>query len=258
MPSSVAHDLERALQLKEEAASVAAAPAPDAVETAVETASMQGGQSTTNVTDAAFQQEILPELETDAVEGQETKIAVLQEVHRLLNEHGSAGRLLRNRHGNARASESFAEELHSMHVHAQGWLNLELSLPFSTSGDDVTQGGQVRLSLASFNFQPESTLQAEPDNAKVMELCEHILTDGFLSSEEPLLCTQPAELLSWSTTAGVKCPWMQISSLMNAQCIGYMKGCSRMYSLLSVLSVCFERRINIHKDLVVPRVRSCL
>lgn len=61
--------------------------------------------------------------------------------------------------------------------------------------------------LASFSFSASATVRGPPENDTVFLLMDEILVDGFITQGEPLLVTQPADLVaevedSWSHVVG--------------------------------------------------------
>lgn len=58
------------------------------------------------------------------------------------------------------------------------------------------QGPQLNMHLASFSFSALASVRGCPENDVVSLLTDEILMDGFVSQGEPILVTQPADLVA--------------------------------------------------------------
>ena len=53
----------------------------------------------------------------------------------------------------------------------------------------------LKLHLGMFSFNEKASVRGDPENDTVLRLCQEFCVDGFISASEPVLITQPAELL---------------------------------------------------------------
>ena len=95
--------------------------------------------------------------------------------------------------------------------------------------------------VAQLGFDSKCSIKGPPNNIKVKELIGHYLVDGFATMLEPLVVTQPAELLAVTQQRKLPTPWKG----MDAFSIGYGKGMNRALSLLGLLLVCFDHGIDV-------------
>ena len=58
------------------------------------------------------------------------------------------------------------------------------------------QGQKLNLHLASLSFSPHASVRGPAENDVVMLLLDEIMVDGFITEGEPLLITQPADLIA--------------------------------------------------------------
>eukprot|EP00438_Fugacium_kawagutii_P012481 Skav236403 [mRNA] locus=scaffold1702:119198:123414:- [translate_table: standard] len=103
---------------------------------------------------------------------------------------------------------------------------------------------RVKLHAACLGFSVKSSIKGAPNNVKVKEMISFYLLDGFVTSLEPLVVTQPADLLVQAGLRKLPTPWKG----MDAFSVGYSKGYSRAVSLLGLLLICFEGQIDIAEE----------
>ena len=70
-----------------------------------------------------------------------------------------------------------------------------LSVPMSF-GSLALQGPLLNLHLGSFSFSSAASVRGISENDVVFRLVEEILQDGFITQGDPILVTQPADLLA--------------------------------------------------------------
>ena len=58
------------------------------------------------------------------------------------------------------------------------------------------QGALLRMHLGSFSFSTAASVRGCPENDVVLKLMDEIMVDGFVTQGDPLLLTQPADLLA--------------------------------------------------------------
>ena len=58
------------------------------------------------------------------------------------------------------------------------------------------QGPQLKLHLGSFSFSANASVRGNSENDVVFLLPDEILQDGFITQGDPVLITQPADLLT--------------------------------------------------------------
>ena len=67
-----------------------------------------------------------------------------------------------------------------------------MSLHYLASG----QGHLLNMHLGAFSFSSAASVRGCPENDVVLKLLDEILVDGFITQGDPLLLTQPADLLA--------------------------------------------------------------
>ena len=99
----------------------------------------------------------------------------------------------------------------------------------------------IKVHLACFSFHPDASIKQAPGKDHTLRLADQILTEGFITSGDPLLLLLPDSENLHGCTPTWTCPGS--STPVEAQSIGYHKAQSRMLSLLSILSVCYEDKV---------------
>ena len=103
----------------------------------------------------------------------------------------------------------------------------------------------IILHVSCLSFDRAASLKLPPGKNVAMALCEEMVTDGFVTSGEPLLITVPAALLA----QGLMAPWctevtrdgtvvVEPAHQLLAQSIGYSKGQARVLAS----EICSELR----------------
>ncbi|CAK0825428.1 unnamed protein product [Prorocentrum cordatum] len=95
--------------------------------------------------------------------------------------------------------------------------------------------------VLALGFDSGCSVKGPPGREVAMQLCEHIMMDGFVTNGEPLLITQPQELLK----VGPPAPWAGGLTTMS---LGYVKGQARVTTLLSILFLYFKKNFDVSKE----------
>ena len=118
----------------------------------------------------------------------------------------------------------------------------------ATKHSELAQALPIALHVSSFSYHTEAAVKPAPGRDLTLQLVDHYLADGFITSGEVLLVSQPTALKQ----AGERLPPFTV---------GYVKGQARMLSLLGLLFVMHEKRITMEilaKDLPKFHDSVCL
>ena len=176
----------------------------------------------------AWEQALVP----DVKEGN-AQDALLESCRSILRKFGSASRYLRQRYTPPEA-QAFVQRLSEMQKLHVGMATLHpKQLPETVGTATVT------LPLAAFSLSEQSSVKPDADMAVVMQLVEMILRQGFLTEMEPLQVTQSKGLMEEAEALKITPPWQHHGSLLPFS-LGTVKGKTRVYSLLMLLSVMLD------------------
>lgn len=64
------------------------------------------------------------------------------------------------------------------------------------------EGTLLNMHLAAFSFSKNASIRGPPEHDTVRLLLDEILLDGFITQGEPLLITQPADIIAESEASG--------------------------------------------------------
>ena len=99
----------------------------------------------------------------------------------------------------------------------------------------------IALHVSSFSYRTEAAVKPAPGRDLTLQLVDHYLADGFITSGEVLLVSQPTAL-------------KQAGERLAPFTVGYVKGQARMLSLLGLLFVMHEKKITREILAKVPRL----
>jgi hypothetical protein len=85
------------------------------------------------------------------------------------------------------------------------------------------------------------SVKPPPGRDVFRQLCEHIMKDGFVTSGEPLLVSQPEDL-----QVPVEPP-QEAPMGHGPHSLGYIKGQARSTTLLTVLHYCYSKNVDLKK-----------
>ena len=97
----------------------------------------------------------------------------------------------------------------------------------------LAQTPPVAIHIACFGWEDGCGMKPPPGKDLTLQLVEWYLKDGFISSGEVLLVSQPQALAASSLTA----PW---TGDLKPCSVGYIKGRARMTALLAILHVIYS------------------
>lgn len=67
---------------------------------------------------------------------------------------------------------------------------------------DKSMGTLLNMHLAAFSFSKTASIRGPPEHDTVRLLLDEILLDGFITQGEPLLITQPADIIAENEASG--------------------------------------------------------
>ena len=108
------------------------------------------------------------------------------------------------------------------------------SVPESEVGSELPHNVHV----LALGFDSECSVKPPAGQNVVMKIMEQILLEGFVTSGEPLLVSQPPELLS----VGPEAPW---GSGLPTMSLGYIKGQARATTMLCILHYFYTQQIDL-------------
>jgi len=193
----------------------------------------------TESSDAAFQEALLPKVDDSQFE--EIKNNILDKMNSLQQKYGTITSYLQKRYADKVDLQAFAVKLHDMAQIEMALWTLKGKLSASTP-DEVPES-PVFLPLAAFSFDKNCSMKPDADHQLVLDLAERFLMEGFLSSNEPLLVLQTAELLQVSDQLGVQAPWIGQGSLRPFS-LGFLKGKARLHTLMALMSIFVDNNID--------------
>ena len=147
---------------------------------------------------------------------------------------------LNNRYATPAQQQEFAEKLF-LAVPCDGTVTYSWSkLPeVQSDAQSLTPANIVHPACFAFTGE-ELSVKPAPDLSTSLRLADEILRDGFVTSGEPILVTQPASLRNGS----IRCPWTHVGDMI-PQCLGYLKGQARMTTVLAIVSMCMDKEIDL-------------
>ena len=150
---------------------------------------------------------------------------------------------LNNRYATPAQQQEFAEKLF-LAVPCDGTVAYCWSkLPeVQSDAQSLTPANIVHPACFAFTGE-ELSVKPAPDLSTSLRLADEILRDGFVTSGEPILVTQPASLRNGS----IRCPWKHVGDMI-PQCLGYLKGQARMTTVLAIVSMCMDKEIDLKES----------
>lgn len=196
--------------------------------------------------DYAFQSGIFLD-DTSSSAQQEFKDQILKSLAGLLQKYGSVSKFLSSRFGSQSEAQLFVQHLHEVcraghpvhHVQHEKLPALQ-----AEGSGSLTKSEVLQLPLAAFSFGPHCSVKSEPDHSSFLDLAESILTEGFISKTEPVVCMQSGEVIQDAAEVGTTAPWT--GSLIPFS-VGFTKGRSRVHALLAILSLTMDNKIDLQQ-----------
>ena len=193
-------------------------------------------------TDHSFEAAVKPEVPVGSESLEAFKASMMEALTSILT-YGSAGSYLMQRYASQPAAQLFLNYLHDLSAGDEASHDLGQLLP-PVKPDDHASKAPLRLPVGAFSYGLEASLKPHADKALTCELAQHFLADGFVTSTEPLLCTQNGEILRAATSKNLRSPWRLTGALV-PHSVGYCKGKARMQTLLALLSICDDNQIDL-------------
>ncbi|CAK9055719.1 unnamed protein product [Durusdinium trenchii] len=120
--------------------------------------------------------------------------------------------------------------------------NFSADLPV-TNLSNMSQAQSFRVHPAMFSYAAESSIKGPAENDTVLLMLEEILTDGFMTANEPLLLIQ-SETLAKGHPELISAPWRTSSGTALPFTLGYFKGKTRVAVLMSLLSIARDLKLD--------------
>ncbi|CAK9007782.1 unnamed protein product [Durusdinium trenchii] len=194
--------------------------------------------------DTAWADAVVPDVGDEGLE--KLTESIMAAMAKLLVKYGSCAAFLKARFANPDDATSFLAYLHDLC--AEGLYDHCLLHPLpatSLEEQSLTKSQPIALPLGAFSYDPTSSLKPDADHALVLKLSQLILKHGFITSTEPLLVTCPAELYQMAQQLGLKKPWQEVGGELLPHSVGFVKGKARMHTLLMLLAICLDNKINL-------------
>lgn len=187
----------------------------------------------------AFEDSILPDAPLASFD--KFNAAVLKALKSSMDRYGTVSNFLMQRYHNPKDRQDFANALFKINRHAQhDWAVDHERLRASPA--EALNVEKQSLPLAAFSFAPVCSVRSAPDNLHVLELAENILLSGFLTTMDPIVGTQSAEVLQEAHGAGTKPPWQ---GDLKPFSVGFSKGRTRVHVLLAIATVVLDNSIDL-------------
>ena len=195
--------------------------------------------------DVTWQEALLPEPgNADEKRQQELSQSILESFGDTQEKFGSVSTYLRQRYADKVEAHAFLSALHDLSKAGASEWSLEAKL--HAQAPDTVQP-MIKLPLGSFSFQAESSLKPDPDHQLASELATRFLREGFITVSEPLQVMQTSECLKLATETGLVAPWANMGALVPFS-IGYLKGKARVHTLLALLSIMMDNKVDIAQE----------
>ena len=113
----------------------------------------------------------------------------------------------------------------------------------------------MKLHVSSFSFHPKASLQGTPTASRTKELVDFIVTQGFVTEGDPIRVKQSPQVQGVAPAA-----WVKFSigpddvripaqtDQLPMQSVGYKMGNARMKTLLMILSIAFDEKVDLKKS----------
>ena len=202
------------------------------------------GAPKSTAADSAMQFEvaIMPDESQTGVDA--FKHGVLKSLTKVLDKCGNVSNFLQRRHQCDKERQDFANSLHHLcRAGLPDWDVEEGKLP-SSKVEAVQMSNCLKLPVAAFAFDPHCAVRSPPDNWHILELAESILNEGFITTTDPIMGMQSAEVLQGASLAHVQPPW---SGNLLPFSVGFSKGRARIHTLLAILRVAFDNKLDIEQ-----------
>lgn len=202
------------------------------------------GTPKSTAADSAMQFEvaIMPDESQTGVDA--FKHGVLKSLTKVLDKCGNVSNFLQRRHQCDKERQDFANSLHHLcRAGLPDWDVEEGKLP-SSKVEAVQMSNCLKLPVAAFAFDPHCAVRSPPDNWHILELAESILNEGFITTTDPIMGMQSAEVLQGASLAHVQPPW---SGNLLPFSVGFSKGRARIHTLLAILRVAFDNKLDIEQ-----------
>ncbi|CAK9072439.1 unnamed protein product, partial [Durusdinium trenchii] len=109
---------------------------------------------------------------------------------------GSPDKYLQARYGTLSEKQGWVNYLAELqNVNGDQNYSVVADLPVSEM-NKLSEGQLLNMHLASFSLSTSASVRGSPENDVVYLLLDEILVDGFVTQGEPLLLTQPADLIA--------------------------------------------------------------
>jgi len=112
----------------------------------------------------------------------------------------------------------------------------------SLTMDSLAVRNEVIFHVAQLDFSRLATLRQPPSLKVALALADEILTSGFITNGDPILVTFLAD-----ANSAVPGPWPQELEYSRAFIFGYVKGASRLCTLHTLITLCFDDDISIEQ-----------
>lgn len=216
-------------------------PAADADQAAVEAALWDRQDAASErPSEAAFQAALIPSV--DDTQFETTKASVLEKLAALQSKHGTLSAYLQKRYADPVDLQAFLVVLVDMAQAEKPLWTVQAKLRASSSLDDCTES-PILLPLAAFSFAKTCSVKPDADHQLVLDLAERFMLEGFLSSTEPVIVTQTAELIQVSDQLALKSPWADDGALQPFS-LGFLKGKARVHTLMGLMSIFVDNNID--------------
>ncbi|CAK9040562.1 unnamed protein product [Durusdinium trenchii] len=170
-------------------------------------------------------------------DGQKLRESVRTLMAQCIQKYGGPENYLRMRFATRAAKQDWLNYLGEIQkVDGATSFNVGVDLPISNC-NALSEGALLRMHLGSFSFSTAASVRGCPENDVVLKLMDEIMVDGFVTQGDPLLLTQPADLLA-EVEEGLMGPWARAGhSSLRPMTVGYYKGRTRVTVLLAILSL---------------------
>lgn len=171
----------------------------------------------------------------EATDLDQWKDHVIEVLKQLLVKFGCARNYLEQRYKDQSEALAFYDYVQNLSESEHPMQNLFDSKSWS----EKQSNEMLKLPPWCFSFAAGCSMKPDADQSHTLELARMILTHGFESQMDPLMVTlRPAVLQT------CPCP-VQPSDRVQPFTVGFCKGKARMHSLLTILSICHDNKLNL-------------
>ena len=192
---------------------------------------------------AAFEAAVLPEdSDTGTTDFNDKVLGLLPGI---LERFGSLSAYLTQRYADQKELQDFASYLHYLCRSNEAFHDLGVgrlsTLPATQVSGNAKDTPTIQLPVAAFHFGKHASVRADPDHCQVLDMAEHILTEGFISVTDPIKGMQCADIFSHVGGHPVRPPW---AGELLPFCVGFSKGRTRVHTL-GILSLCHDNKLDV-------------